>query len=165
MSNDIIEEVEPLRVCRECGKEAFTTEHLNLFSTNKSMKHGVGTICKKCDSKKFSKYHSKNYVKVGNGFKSNAKSTLYFVKIETQYKETFYKIGVTNRTVQERFKIEPEVKITSIFELEVKGDIALRLERDIKNNPDYEKFKVEPNYKVLKYTGNTEIFTENIFKS
>ena len=38
----------PLRTCRHCGLQAFTTEDLELFKTRTVMKHGKDNYCKSC---------------------------------------------------------------------------------------------------------------------
>lgn len=40
------------------------------------------------------------------GFKPNKPAILYYIKI-TKYNLTYYKIGITNNSVEERFRIEP----------------------------------------------------------
>jgi len=40
--------VDPLRICRKCGKEAHTEEELELFTIHKKRPHGRGTLCKEC---------------------------------------------------------------------------------------------------------------------
>lgn len=37
-----------LRICLDCGKEAFTIEDLEKFKKNKSSKHGRENLCNKC---------------------------------------------------------------------------------------------------------------------
>ena len=43
--------IEPLRVCRVCGRQAVTEEELELFCKDKSKPYGRATICKKCWNK------------------------------------------------------------------------------------------------------------------
>ena len=47
----------PLRTCKVCGLEAFTSEELLIFKKNTPSKHGRQNICKQCENTKIkSKY-------------------------------------------------------------------------------------------------------------
>lgn len=54
---------EPLRVCRVCGLEAWTTEDLEPFTKETSCPHGRATICKKCRNEQHRSYRLKNPLK------------------------------------------------------------------------------------------------------
>ncbi len=49
----------PLRVCRDCGLEAWTKEDLEFFQNDKGSKHGKRNLCKECTSKYMKGYERK----------------------------------------------------------------------------------------------------------
>lgn len=155
--------IEPLRVCRVCGAKAYTEAELETFSKNDKMTHGRGTICKCCDSKKASKYHKEHYEKTGGkgGFDKNKKAILYYVEIIDNDKNSYFKIGITNRTISERFTSENDVKIKVLFQKKFDGQVAQVLEKSIIN--EHKDLLVKRKTNILRYTGNSEIFSEDIF--
>lgn len=97
-----------------------------------------------------------NHMKLNsNTFNANAKTILYYISINNGM---YYKIGVTNFSVERRFEKEYSLDIKIIFEKKYStGYEALEKESEIINK--YKKYKTEDN--VLKY-GNTEVFTFDI---
>lgn len=94
-----------------------------------------------------------------SGFDQTKPAILYYLKITTDKGFTLYKIGITNRSVNERFNLTDLKKIEIIKQEEFAlGSDALVKETEIKR-----KFK-EFQYKgpdVLS-SGNTELFTKDI---
>lgn len=93
------------------------------------------------------------------GFDKNKPAILYYLKITTEDNNILYKIGITNRTVNERFILEDLKKIEIIKQEEFEnGEDAWNKEKSI-----LEEFK-EFKYKgadVLD-SGNTELFTLDV---
>lgn len=93
------------------------------------------------------------------GFDVNKLAILYYLKITTDDSKVLYKIGITNRTVNERFSLTDLSKVEIVKQkLFDKGSDALALETKIKQQ-----------YKQYQYTGpnilesgNTELFTVDI---
>lgn len=50
----------PLKVCKQCGTEAYSDSDLELFKKDKSKTHGRRNICKSCDNKRTSVAYYKN---------------------------------------------------------------------------------------------------------
>ena len=94
-----------------------------------------------------------------HGFKYHSKAILYYLKI-VYHKKTFYKIGITNRSIEERFSIQDLRKIEVLFTREfLTGYEAFEIEQHIlKANRRY-KYTGEP---ILTTNGNTELFTRDI---
>ena len=93
------------------------------------------------------------------GFDKNKPAILYYLKITTEDNNILYKIGITNRTVNERFRLEDLKKIEIIKQEKFEnGEDAWNKEKNI-----LEEFK-EFKYKgadVLD-SGNTELFTVDV---
>lgn len=88
-----------------------------------------------------------------HGFNNNLPGILYYIKIDD-----VYKIGITNRTVAERFQGEMnKIKIIKTFYFD-KGIEARLKEKEIKNK--YKEFKYV-GVKKLK-SGHTEMFNKDI---
>lgn len=93
-----------------------------------------------------------------SGFDKKAPAILYFLQVEGEKGETLYKIGITNRTVKERFGSDMK-KITILAEYHFsQGQTAADLEKEILNKFSVYKYTGNP---VLK-DGNTELFHTNI---
>ena len=94
-----------------------------------------------------------------NGFQPNIPGYLYYLKVTTEDNQVLYKIGITNRTVNERFNLIDLNKIEIIKQkLYEKGQDALDWETKLKR--EYKQYQYKgPN--VLE-SGNTELFTEDI---
>lgn len=93
------------------------------------------------------------------GFDPSKPAYLYYLKITTDDNQILYKIGITNRTVNERFQIADLQKIEIIKQkLYEVGQDALDWENKLKQQFNNYRY-VGPN--ILK-DGNTELFTEDI---
>jgi hypothetical protein len=96
-----------------------------------------------------------------SGFQPNKPAYLYYLKVTTNNGQVLYKIGVTNRTVNERFNLTDLAKIEIVKQkLYENGQDALDWETKLKR-----QFK-EYQYKGpdILSSGNTELFTEDIMK-
>jgi len=94
-----------------------------------------------------------------HGFDRNKPAYLYYLKVITNSGKILYKIGITNRTVNERFQLTDLDKIEIIKQkLYNKGQEALDWETKLKQL--YKRFQYKgPN---ILSSGNTELFTEDI---
>lgn len=110
--------------------------------------HLQGHGCQKCSTEinKFKKRLS-----------SENPATLYYIKI-LKNEDAFYKIGVTTKSIKERFKKEfLDIFIIASWEYDHEKD-AYRKEQEIINY--FRQFKIK--YKILKGHGNSEIFSKDI---
>lgn len=94
-----------------------------------------------------------------NGFQPSKPAYLYYLKITTEDNNVLYKIGITNRTVNERFNL------TDLSKIEI---IKQRLYENGQDALDWET-KLKRKYKEYQYqgpdilsSGNTELFIEDI---
>ena len=93
------------------------------------------------------------------GFQPNKSAILYYLKIITDTNQVLYKIGITNRTVNERFNL------TDLNKIEI---VKQKLYDNGQDALDWET-KLKRMYKEYQYkgpdilsSGNTELFTEDI---
>ena len=94
-----------------------------------------------------------------SGFNRNKPAVLYYLKITTNSNKVLYKIGITNRSVNERFNLTDLSKIEIIKQKEYEnGQDAYDKEQEILKR--YKKFKYSG--KDILSNGNTEIFTIDI---
>lgn len=93
------------------------------------------------------------------GFNTNKPAYLYYLKIIAESGQVLYKIGITGKTVEERFSLVDLSKIEIIkLKLYYNGVEAYEWEQKLLKM--YKKYKyIGP--KVLE-SGNTELFTEDI---
>lgn len=95
------------------------------------------------------------------GFDKNKPAYLYYLKITTEDNQVLYKIGITNRTVDERFSLTDLSKIEIIKQkLYKNGQDALDWENKLKRK--YKEFQYQ-GPEILS-SGNTELFTEDIIE-
>jgi len=94
-----------------------------------------------------------------SGFDKTKPAYLYYLKVTTDTDEVLYKIGITNRTVNERFNLKELSKIEIVKQkLYYIGNDAYEWEQKLLKK--YKQFQYKgPN--VLE-SGNTELFTEDI---
>lgn len=93
------------------------------------------------------------------GFKLDEPAILYYLKISKDY-ETYYKVGITNRTVKERFSLDKDKDIIILKEtLYSKGSEARQAEKDILTQFKDKRVNIKD---WLKSQGNTELFEEDI---
>ena len=90
------------------------------------------------------------------GFDGSKPAILYYLKIHDGHA---YKIGITNSTVEERFKKYelPRIKVLSIWDYEL-GCEARHVENAILKKYSIHKYKGEP----LLSGGNTELFDKDV---
>lgn len=94
-----------------------------------------------------------------SGFDKSKSAILYYLKVTTENNQVLYKIGITNRTVQERFNLTDLSKIEIVKQRTYEnGQEAYDKEQEIIKK--YAKYKYE-GPKVLQ-NGNTELFTVDI---
>ena len=96
-----------------------------------------------------------------SGFQPNKPAYLYYLKITTDTNQVLYKIGITNRTVNERFNL------TDLSKIEI---VKQKLYDNGQDALDWET-KLKRMYKEYQYkgpdilsSGNTELFTEDIIE-
>jgi hypothetical protein len=99
------------------------------------------------------------YIKKPAGFKINRPGWLYYLKINYQ-NEFYFKIGVTNHSIEERFT-KAELKNIEVLEYDyfIKGEDAYILEQMVL----YQNKIHKTNKKIL-ISGNSEIFNIDIRK-
>ncbi len=95
------------------------------------------------------------------GFNMNDSGILYYLKITTDAEQILYKIGITNRSVEQRFSLRDlsRIEIIKLREFELGQDAYDEEQRILKQYRQYQ-------YKgpdVLK-DGNTELFIEDVLK-
>lgn len=94
------------------------------------------------------------------GFKINKSGIFYYIKISSET-ETYYKVGITNNSIKQRFVAEKDKHIEILAEVYFdKGQDAYNLEQQILKEFDGER--VNGN-KFLKQ-GNTELFLRDILQ-
>lgn len=97
-----------------------------------------------------------------SGFDQTKPGILYYLAITTDSRDTLYKIGITNLTVERRFPNLDltRIRIIRIWHFEVGGDAAER-ESAILN-----QFEKDQYYgpKILVGAGNTELFTRDVLE-
>lgn len=96
-----------------------------------------------------------------SGFDQTKPAYLYYLKITTEDNQVLHKIGITNRTVNERFNLTDLAKIEIVKQkLYENGIDALNWETKLKRQ--YKEYQYKgPD--ILE-SGNTELFTEDILK-
>lgn len=93
------------------------------------------------------------------GFDQTKPAYLYYLKITTDDNQILYKIGITNRTVNERFNLTDLSKIEIVKQkLYENGADALAWETKLKRK--YKEFQYKG--QDILSSGNTELFTEDI---
>ena len=95
-----------------------------------------------------------------SGFREELPAILYYISITTKYEVTYYKLGITNRTVAKRFERDKDKIITVLAEKYFdKGRDAKLRETELLNT--YSKHRVfVPN--LLRSGGNSELFEYDI---
>ncbi len=95
------------------------------------------------------------------GFKKTEPAIAYYLRINIFNKTPIYKIGITNRTVNERWSKE-DLDLISVIEVwhYEKGSDAYNFEQKILKLYESQRYKGSP----LLSSGNTELFTNDILK-
>ena len=96
-----------------------------------------------------------------NGFQPSKPAYLYYLKVTTNDGQILYKLGITNRTVNERFNLTDLSKIEIVKQkLYTDGAEALKWETKLKRM--YKEYQYKgPD---ILSSGNTELFTEDIIE-
>lgn len=93
------------------------------------------------------------------GFRMDTPGTLYYIQF-THEGQNYYKIGITNRTIDQRFKGELNNAIIGFTKTFLFGSLAIEEEQKILKKYKKYRYKGQP---FLKY-GNTELFTKDVLK-
>ena len=93
------------------------------------------------------------------GFDQNKPAILYYLKVTANTQETLYKIGITNKSVNERFSVKDlqKIEVLSFKCYEIGADAYEEEQRILKK---YKKYKY--NGPAILESGNTELFSKNI---
>lgn len=93
------------------------------------------------------------------GFNNTKPGFLYYLKVECSPTKILYKIGITNRTVQERFtnKDLSKIVVLKLWHFDI-GELARRRESEVLR--EFREFKY--NGKSILSSGNSELFTKDI---
>lgn len=130
----------------KCSKHGWVRRPWKLFYTFK-------TACLQCNKDNFvgRGFTKEKYINVCNG----RNSFLYLLSFKSE-KEEFYKIGLTLRTIQERF-YGNTYKITVVFKKEGSPSDVFEAERQL--HEKYKKYKYLPS---TKFSGHTECYDLNL---
>lgn len=104
--------------------------------------------------------HGCVYCKKVGWFDFNKPAILYYIKVYHNG-NIYYKIGITNRTIEERFSVVDRMKIEviKIWKFD-KGIDAHKKEQEILRK--YKKFRYRGSEKILVSEGNTELFVRDV---
>ena len=92
------------------------------------------------------------------GFQKNKSAILYYLRVANPFSKPVYKIGITNRTIKERFGPDiGKIVIVEIWHFQ-NGIEAYEMEQDILNDHDADRY-TGPD--ILK-TGNDELFNLDV---
>lgn len=95
----------------------------------------------------------------GRGFNQDGEAILYYLRVDADNGKVLYKIGVTGKTITERYSPSELAKITVLFTTRYSiGRDAYNEEQRIINEHELDLYVGE---KVL-FSGNTELFTRDI---
>ena len=167
------------RGCPKCGTEKmkltqeevlvkFRHTHGDLYNYSKVIYKGISTkvviLCK--EHGEFEQIPDSHLRGHGcpscakSGFNANKPAILYYLKVTTDDNNVLYKIGITNKSVEERFNLTDlsKIEIIKLEEFEL-GQDALDKETEIKRS--FKEFQYKgPN---ILQNGNTELFTVDLF--
>lgn len=93
------------------------------------------------------------------GFNPSKSAIIYLLKFQTDI-ASFWKIGITNRTVQERFRIDDTSRIVAGYQWECEGSKAREIEQEILRK--YRRYQLNCLFPLLSYGGDTECFNLNL---
>lgn len=96
-----------------------------------------------------------------HGFDQSKPAILYYLRVTSPVHGTKYKIGITNRTVEQRFSADDlsKVDVISVTEYLIGAD-AMGAERDILRHFKADRYEGDP----ILSSGNTEIFTRDVLR-
>lgn len=170
--------------CKECGIESSATKKLipqNIFLERATEIHGdkydyskvvytkikdpIQIICPKHgEFTQIAEVHTSNQFSgcpscTKYGFKIDKPAILYYLEVVSNG-VSFYKIGITNRTVHKRYKSKDRLKIKTLFTVryELGSDAYAEEQRLLKK---YSSSLYCGTDKILS-DGNTELFTSNV---
>ena len=90
-------------------------------------------------------------------------TTLYYIKVEREGFPTVYKIGITKKSVKERYRYElSNCKITVLNETTYE-DGTLAWEEELRIVQAYREFKYKGD-KIFDHTGTKELFTKDVLE-
>lgn len=124
-----------LHECLDCG-------HIWNVTPNKIL---MGRGCPSC---------------VDYGFNSNKSAILYYIKITSYHEEVYYKIGITNRDVADRFFRDKDKTVQILMQKQFVLGSEARLEEQSILSKYKDKRVSVPSF--LKSGGNTELFEIDI---
>ena len=94
------------------------------------------------------------------GFDPTKPAILYYIRVNHNGK-TYYKIGITNYTIEKRFRLSDREKMTILKTWEFAfGEDARKIEQKILET--YSKFRYTGDEIILQSSGNTELFTDDV---
>lgn len=93
------------------------------------------------------------------GFNPNKPASLYYLRFDINA-TPYYKVGITNRTIQERYRDEPLPYTILKDDRYLFGSLAKKDESKILNK--YQKYRYKG--KPILFSGNTELFTKDVLK-
>lgn len=94
------------------------------------------------------------------GFNKDKPAILYYIKITSYHKEVYYKIGVTNRSIEERFIRDKDKNIEVLLEKKFSIGIDAWLEEhELLSKHRYDRVHITD---FLKSGGNTELFENDV---
>ena len=147
------------------GVDKCKDEYYKLTGRELTMEYGYDSLSLKNKHSKIREMYKrygesiKERNRNGGGFDHNKPAILYYLKVTGDNGEVAYKIGITNRTVQQRFCADDLSKIEVITTTEYKiGRNAHKEEQRILNEFKELKWNGE---KLLK-SGNTELFSRDV---
>ncbi len=90
------------------------------------------------------------------GFNPDKPARLYYIKFSKD-SETYYKVGITNRSIRERFNKDKDLEIIVLYEhVFTSGYEARELEKSILE--EYKPLRINNTTEILNSGGNTELF-------
>ena len=95
-------------------------------------------------------------------FDRSKPAILYYIKLIKEPNLIYYKIGITNKTVTERFKAEKHIKIKIL--LEKHFEIGYDAEKEEQNLLRHHKVNRVVDKEMLLYGGHTELFDKDILE-
>lgn len=114
--------------------------------------HNGGSGCPECAIKSRFRYTRSSYIKNCKR-NNNGQSSLYVISLKSN-KEAFYKIGITKRTVKERFRKLKDYTYSDIFLIH--GDAGFIFDLESRLHNILKSFRYEPK---IHFDGHTECFT------
>ena len=144
-------------------KRAFEKRGYMLLGEYKANQEKIAFVCPQGHTHKISwaKFNSGRGCAhcAKRGFKSDQPATLYYVKFQPAgLSNPLYKVGITNRTVEERFCIEPTPYKVICESSYLFGFLAQEEEQRILKRHRADRYKG----RSLLVSGNTELFTRDV---